>query len=153
MWEAVWYGAGSLESHILVQLPPLSGCVTLGKYDTLSEPPDHHLREWGCRLYPEVSEALTFTDSFLITANGQGERVWLPLGVRVRVRVTAQCRIWSLLPRTASSDAWNVTISDSCLWEAIALTPLSNNNNNPSWLLFAQRSFLSTVSLGLPEPL
>lgn len=64
-----------------------------------------------------------------------------PPGVRVRVRVTALCGIWSLLPRTASLDAWKVTISDSCLREVTALTPLSNNNNSPSWLLFAQCSY------------
>lgn len=62
--------------------------------------------------------------------------MWLPR--RLWVRVTAPCGIWSLLPRTASLGAWNSTMSDSCLWEIIALTPLSNSNNTPSWLPFAQ---------------
>lgn len=88
---------------------------------------------------------MTFTDSFLPTASGQGRRVWLAQGLRIRV--TALCGIWSLLPRIASPDAWNFTISDSCLWEIMALIPLSNNNNNPSWLLSLPRVF--TVSLGL----
>ena len=57
--------------------------------------------------------------------------------LRVQVRVMALCGIWALLPRTASPDAWNSTVRDSCLWEIIALTPLSNNNNRPSWLSFA----------------
>lgn len=60
----------------------------------------------------------------------------LPPGLSVRV--TALCGIWSLLPRSATPDAWNFTICDSRLWEIIALTALSNNNNNPSWLLSAQ---------------
>lgn len=80
---------------------------------------------------------VTFTDSLLTAASGQGEGV-APPGRGLRVRIAALCGIWSLLPRTASPDAWNFTISDSCLWEIIALTRLSNNNNKPSWLLFAE---------------
>lgn len=75
---------------------------------------------------------VALTDSFLTSASGPGERVWLPRALGVRV--TALRGIWSLLPRTASPDAWNFTMSDSRLWEIIALTPVSNNNNNPSWL-------------------
>lgn len=78
---------------------------------------------------------MTFTDSFLTTASGQGGRVWLPLGFRVRV--TALCGIWALPSRTASPDAWNSTVHDSCLWEISDLSPLCNNNNSPSWLFFA----------------
>lgn len=85
----------------------------------------------------------TFPGFFLTIASGQGERVWLPHWFRVGV--IALCGIWFLLPRTASPDAWNSTISDSCLWEIVALTPLSNSNNNPSWLFSAE----SVRALGL----
>lgn len=69
----------------------------------------------------------------LHSSGGPGQRVWLPQGLRVKA--FALCGIWILLPRTASPGAWNSTRSDSRLWEATGLCPLSNNNNRLLWWL------------------